>query len=72
MNHTLATKKYRSANFSLSLEIEMWIPTVAQWVKNLTAAAQAAVEAWVWSPAGHSWLKDQALLQMQHKLQLWL
>ena len=34
---------------------------MAQWVKNLTAAAQVAAEAWV---------KDPALPQLWHKLQL--
>ena len=28
------------------------VPTVAQWIKNLTAAAQVTVEALVHSPAG--------------------
>ena len=32
-----------------------------QWVKNLTAAAQVTVEAWVQSPAWSSGLKDPAL-----------
>lgn len=30
------------------------VPTVAPWVKNPTAAAQAAAEAWVRCPARHS------------------
>ena len=38
----------------------MGVPTVAQWIKNLTAAAQVAVEAQVQSPAQHSGLKDPA------------
>ena len=39
-----------------------------QWVKNLTAAAQAAVEVQVQSPAQRSGLKDLALLQLWHRL----
>ena len=43
-----------------------------QWVKNLTAAAQAAAEARVRSLAQHSQLRDLALPQLQKRLQLWL
>jgi len=35
-----------------------------QWVENLTAAAQVAVEVWVQSPAQPSGLKDLALLHL--------
>ena len=35
---------------------------MAQWVKNQTAAAQAAAEVRVQSPTQHSGLKDPALL----------
>ena len=45
---------------------------MAQWVKNLTAAAQVAVELQVQSPAQHSGLKDLVIPQLQHRLQLWL
>ena len=45
---------------------------MAQRVKNLTAAAQIAAEAWVQSPAHPSGLKDSALLQLWHSSQLWL
>ena len=31
---------------------------MAQWVKNLTLAAQVTVEAWIQSPAQHSGLRD--------------
>ena len=44
------------------------VPTVIQWVKNPTAAA----EAWVGSLAQRSGLKAQALLQLCHRSQLWL
>ena len=37
------------------------VSTVAQWVKNLTAATQVTAEAWVRSPAQHSGVKDLAL-----------
>ena len=45
---------------------------MAQWVKNLTAAAWVAVEVWVRSPVQHSGFKDPVWLQLQHRLQLWL
>ena len=37
--------------------INAGVPTMVQWVKNLTAVAQVALEVWVWSPAQHSGLK---------------
>ena len=43
---------------------------MAQWVKNLTSAAQVDVEAQVRSPAQHGELKDLALPQLWHRLQL--
>ena len=42
----------------------MEVPAVAQWVKNLTVAAQVTAEAWVQSPAWYSGLKDLALPQL--------
>ena len=50
----------------------MGAPTVAQWVKNLTAVAWVAGEVQVPSPAWRHGLKDLALLQLQCSLQLWL
>ena len=41
---------------------ESGVPTVAQQVKNLTAAAQVTAEAWVQSLAWLSGVKDAALL----------
>ena len=38
---------------------------MVHWVKNLTAAAQVAVEVWVQSLALCNGLKDPALLQVQ-------
>ena len=49
----------------------MGVPTVAQWVKNLTAVAWVTAEVWVPSLAWHSGLTDLALLQLQHRSQLW-
>ena len=46
------------------------IPTVAQWVKNLTVATQAAAVARVQPSAWHSGLKDPALLQLWQRSQL--
>ena len=48
------------------------VPTVAQWVKNSTAAAWVAVEVWVQSPAWHSGLKDPVLWQLWLWSQVWL
>ena len=45
---------------------------MAQWVKNLTAAAQVAAKACIQSLAWSSRLKDPALLQLEHRSQLWL
>ena len=47
-------------------------PTVAQSVKNLTAAAQVAVEMRVRSLAWCSRLKDLALLHLWCRSQVWL
>ena len=44
---------------------------MAQWVKNLTAVAQVAVEAQVLSPAQHGGLKDPVLPQPQLKFSPW-
>ena len=41
------------------------VPTVAQWVKNLSAVARVSVEVQVPSPAQYSGLKDLAFLQLQ-------
>ena len=48
------------------------VPTVVEWVKNLTVAAWVASEAWDQSPARHSELKNPALPQLWHRSQLWL
>ena len=45
----------------------MGAPTVAQWVKNPTAATQVAMEVQVRSLAWHSRLKNLVLLQQQHR-----
>ena len=42
----------------------MGLPAVVQWVKNLTAMAQVALEARVQCLAPHSGLKDWVLLQL--------
>ena len=58
------------------------VPAVAQWVKNLTAAAQVSAEAQVQSLAWHSGLKDpkkqnktkkiQHCHELWYRLQMWL
>ena len=50
----------------------MGVPALVQRVKNLIAAALVTKEAWVWSLAQHSGLKDLALLQLWCRSQLWL
>ena len=45
---------------------------MAQWVKNLTAAAQVTAEAQVQLPAQCRGLKDPALLQLCRRTQLQL
>ena len=45
---------------------------MVQWVKNLTAVAQVALEAQVQSPAQHGELKDLALPQLWFRSQLQL
>ena len=50
----------------------MGVPTVVQWVKNLTVMAWVAAEAQVQYPAWHSGLKDLAMPKLQHRLKLWL
>ena len=50
----------------------MGVPTVAQWVKNPTAAAWVDVEMQIQSQAWHSGLKEPVLSPMQRRSQLWL
>ena len=45
---------------------------MAHWVKNPTAVAWVTAEAWVQSPAQGRGLKDQVLLQLWHRSQMWL
>ena len=45
---------------------------VAQWLKNLTAVAQATAETWVLTSAWGSRSKDPTLPQLEHSSQLWL
>ena len=42
---------------------------MAQWVKNPTAAAWVATEAWVWSLAQYSGLKDLAQVAAETHIQ---
>ena len=45
---------------------------MAQWVKNLTAAAWVDVEVWIQSPAGYSALKEPEVPQLHNRLQIQL
>ena len=58
--------KAHTSSLYLYLKYAFGVLAVAQWVKNLTAAA------WFRSPAWHSGLKDLTLLQLWHRLQLLL
>ena len=51
--------------------MESRVPTVVQWVKNLTVAAQVTAEVWVQSLTQCSGLKDLALLQLQLRFDPW-
>ena len=53
------------------LEIRMGVSSVAQWVKDPTAAACLAAEAQVQSPAQHNGLKDPGLPQLQLRFSSW-
>ena len=52
--------------------LSLAVPTVMQWVKNSTAAAEVTAEVQAGSSAWLSGLKDPALLQLLHRLQLQL
>ena len=71
--------KITSLKFHISLpnilfiKIYIRLPTVAEWVKNLTAVAQVTVKEQIQFQAWYSWLKDPSLLlQLWYRLQLWL
>ena len=49
----------------------MRVLAVAQWIKNLTVAAQVATEVRIQSLAWHSGLKDLALLQLHLRFNPW-
>ena len=53
-----------SRSLSIGQECKVGDPSVAWWVKNLTAVTQVAVEVQVCSPAWYSGLKDPALPQL--------
>ena len=50
----------------------MEVPTMAQWVKNLTTVVQVTVEVWVQSLAWCNGWKDPRFLHLQCRSQLWL
>ena len=52
-----------------ALRKHQWVPAEVQCVKNPTAVAQAAVEAWIRAPAQCSGLKDPALPLLGHRSQ---
>ena len=59
--------------FSKNIYEKHGVPTVAQWVKNPTAAAWVTEEVWVCPPAWRSGLnQDPALPHLQHGSQLQL
>lgn len=56
--------------YPLLKKVHLGVSVVVPWAKNLTVEAWITAEAWVQLPAQHSWLKDPAMLQVQHGLQL--
>lgn len=54
-----------------SSQNQQGVPTMVQWVKNPTAAAQVAAGARVWAPAWHCSLKDPELRQVQLRFNPW-
>ena len=56
-----------------NLKIKVMSSCCGMWVKNLTAAAWVAAEARL-DPCAVTaqWVKDLVLLQLWHRLQLWL
>ena len=56
---------------TLSVENFPEVPTAAQWVKDPTAVAQVAAEAWVQSLVQSSGLKDPTLPQLQLRFNPW-
>ena len=50
-----------SANAGHIRNTQQGVPTVAQWVKNPTAAAQSAVKVWVRSPTWQNRLKGSGV-----------
>ena len=77
-NVAVGNKICRSFRMCLILKIywfkkvDLGVSAVAQWVKNLTEAAQVTMKVWVKSPAQHSGVKYPLLLWLQLSLQLWL
>ena len=57
--------------FNLIYQNTLGVPTMAQWVKNVTAVSQVAVEAWVPSLAQGTGLKDLATAAAQIQSQAW-
>ena len=61
----------RGVTHKLNLKCLFGVPTLAQWVKNLTAGAWVTAEVHVQTPTWHSGIKDPALPQCQHQWPLW-
>ena len=64
------TNKQTKSTYVWKLKLLWRVPTLVQWVKNLTAVAWVAGELPVRSPAHCNGLKDPGLPQLGHRSQL--
>ena len=62
---------HRNVHNNVILKIKIGVPTVVQWVKNLTTVAPITAEVRVQSLAQHGGLKDLVLLQLWLGFDLW-
>ena len=59
---TVSLPTFILTGINISLKLSLGVPTVAQWVKNLTAAAQVAEEVQVQSLAWAQWVKGSGVV----------
>ena len=64
-------QRYSICFLSENNKTSVGVPTMAQQVKNPTAAARVSVEVQVWSPAWHSGLKDSCMSWLQLRFNPW-
>ena len=68
---TFPVQRYSIRFLSENNKTSVGVPTMAQQVKNPTAAARVSVEVQVWSPAWHSGLKDSCMSWLQLRFNPW-